>query len=630
VCIEQRLPTSPTDDPAHLINLGAGLRGPFKRTLYSLVRSPLESFLAVDSFNALYKDCHEQPSEDNFFVRALRTLKVGFEVTEADIARIPREGPLLVVANHPYGGLDGLVMAALVSSVRADLRLISNYLMLRVPEFRKWMFAVDPFNREDSMRQNIAGMKQAIKHLRAGGCINTFPSGTVSHIHLRTRQVTDPAWNPNLARLVLAAEATVLPVYFEGNNSALFQIMGLVHPLVRTALLPREMMRKRFQNIRLRIGNPIPFRRLADFPNDEAMTEFLRLNTYLLRSRAGSAPRRRFPVSLNRPSESQPPRVLAPLAPPVPTADLARDFAGIPPEQMLVDAGVYAVCHARAEQIPHILPEIGRLREQTFREVNEGTGSPRDLDQFDAYYRHLFLWDREKQAIVGAYRFVLSDEILPRLGSAGFYSSTLFKYKPGFFEALNPSMELGRSFIVSDYQRKQASLALIWRGLGRFLVQHPQYRVLFGPVSINPDYQTMSKDLIIQFLRKHRFDNELSTLVKAKRPPLRQKLRGSEKRAMLASVRDIDDVSALISEIETDKKGVPVLLRHYLKMNGRIVSFNVDEDFGQCIDGLIIVDLTQSDPKLLRAYMTPEGAESFLAYHQAEPADGPEDETPAT
>ncbi len=611
------MPHEPPASSERLIDLQKNLRGPIKRALYRLVRDPLESFLEVDAFNSLYVDAHKDTGEGNFFIRVLRSLKVSYEVSEEDLTRIPRAGPLLIVANHPYGGVDGMVMAALLSSVRTDLRFISNYLLLRVPELRPWIFPVDPFARPGSARQNVKGMKDAIRHLRGGGCISTFPSGTVSHLQLKQRQITDPPWNTHAARLARAAEATVLPVYFEGKNSALFQFLGLVHPLLRTAMLPREMMRKRSEAIRLRIGNPIPFKRLDDFPTDEAMTEFLRLNTYLLRDRAGSVPRRRFPVPLKLPMAGKPKRTLAPIAQAVPSEDLVRDFATLPSSQILVDHAPYVVAWAYAEQIPFIFLEIARLREVTFREVHEGTGQPRDLDGFDSYYRHLFMWDREARAIVGAYRFVLSDEVLRDLGPKGFYSSTLFKYKPGFFEALNPSVELGRSFIVSAYQRKQASLALIWRGLGRFIAQHPQYKTLFGPVSINPEYQTLSKDLMVQFLRSHTYDAELSGLVAPKRPPSLRKLRSTEKQALRTSECDIDDISALISELETDKKGVPVLLRHYLKMNGRIISFNIDPDFGHCLDGLIIVNLTETDPKLLKAYLGADGAEAFFAYHEA-------------
>jgi putative hemolysin len=606
---------APEPETTRLIDLQEGFKGPLKRSLFALVKPSIEALLSVNALNAVYNDIQDHPSEDNFFLRALRSLEVGYEVADEDLARIPKEGALLAVSNHPYGGLDGIVLGAVLCSVRPDVRLLANYLLGRMTEMRPWLLAVDPFGRADSARQNLRAMKETVKFLREGGCVGAFPSGTVSHIHLRQRQVTDPAWSPHVARLVRSAEATVLPVYFEGKNSAFFQVMGLMHPLMRTALLPRELIKKRFQSLRVRVGNPIPFRKLVDFPTDEALTEFLRLNTYLLKSRGGQEPRRRFPLPLPKPPA--PGRKLAPLAEPVATEELVREMTALPREQILTENGTLTVYQARAPQIPRVLEEIGRLREMTFREVNEGTGNERDLDEFDPHYNHLVMWDREMGAIVGAYRYAMTDEVLKTMGIEGLYTSTLFKYKPGFLELLGPAIELGRSFIVSAYQRKQASLVLLWRAIGQIVVRNPRHKTLFGPVSINPDYQTVSKDLMVQFLRHYRFDDELSSLVKAKRPPRRLKLRGTELRSLLASVRDIDDVSALISEIETDKKGVPVLLRHYLKMNGRLISFNVDPAFGKCLDGLIVVDMTKADPKLLKAYLTAEGAESFLAYHRA-------------
>ncbi len=276
------------------------------------------------------------------------------------------------------------------------------------------------------------------------------------------------------------------------------------------------------------------------------------------------------------------------------------------------------MAYAYAEQVPLIMLEIARLRELTFREVEEGSGRARDLDSFDTYYRQLFLWDRgEAGDYRGRLSLVLSDEVLRDLGPSGFYTSTLFKFKPEFFETLNPAIELGRSFIVSEYQRKQASLALIWRGLGRFIALNPRYKTLFGPVSINPEYQALSKDLIVQFLRTHSLTRNLSLLVIAQAPAPPKPNCGVRKKSVeKASTCDIDDISALISEIETDKKGVPVLLRHYLKLNGRIISFNEDPEFGSCLDGLIIVDLLKSDPRLLKAHMGAEGAEQFLSYHK--------------
>ncbi len=618
----------PRQPAQRLIDFERSMRGPVRRALYAMVGQPLESLLAVNYINAAYDRILATQTDDNFFIKAMMALGISYEVADEDLARIPTTGPVVAVANHPYGAMEGIALGAILLSVRSDARLLANYLLGQMAGIRPWLFEVDPFAGAESAKNNLRAMRDTIKWLKEGHCIGTFPSGTVSHLQLRRRQVTDPTWNPNTARLIRASEATAVPIFFEGKNSAFFQIAGLVHPLLRTALLPRELKKKRNHALKVRIGNPIPFRRLADFETDEAMTDFLRLNTYLLRDRAPNPPRRIFP----KPFLTQPVAFLTgkknqpqeELAPPVAPEDLEREVQSLPPESVLVNGEQFRVHVARANQIPNLLLEIGRLREKTFREVREGTGMSRDLDRFDQYYVHLFMWDAGARAIVGAYRIGLTDEIMAQHGKAGLYTSTLFKYKDEFPETLDPAMELGRSFIASEYQKKQASLALLWRGIGQFVVRYPRYSRLFGPVSINPEYNAISKDLIVQFLRKNNFDRKLASLVRAKRPPRRQKLRGAEKEALLSSVRDIDDVSALVSEIEVDKKGVPVLLRHYLKMNGQLISFNIDPDFGQCLDGLIVVDLLKSDAKLLKAYLGPDGVKAFYAFHGRKP-----DGTPA-
>jgi len=299
----------------------------------------------------------------------------------------------------------------------------------------------------------------------------------------------------------------------------------------------------------------------------------------------------------------------APIVAPVPGRLLAAEVERLPGEARLSELGEFQVFIAEARQIPAVLREIGRLRETTFREVGEGTGRSCDLDRFDDTYLHLFMWNRTTSEVVGSYRLGRVDEILADDGIAGLYTSSLFKFRAGFLERLGPALELGRSFVRAEYQRRPSSLALLWRGIGEFLVRNPHYKVLFGPVSISRDYRGLSRRLMIEYLEKNHGDEDFAPLVKAKNPP-RERLDAGERKA-LALVRDADDVSALVSEIEEDNKGMPVLLRHYLRLNARLLSFNVDPAFGHCTDGLILVDLRTADPKMLRRFM---GAEGYAFY----------------
>jgi putative hemolysin len=268
--------------------------------------------------------------------------------------------------------------------------------------------------------------------------------------------------------------------------------------------------------------------------------------------------------------------------------------------------------------MPWCLQEIGRLRELSFRAAGEGTGRSSDVDLFDAYYLHLFLWDSRASAIVGAYRMGLVDEILQRYGRRGLYTYSLFKYGPRLLERLNPGIELGRSFVRAEYQRSFSALLLLWRGIGRFVLRSPQYAILFGPVSISNSYAPLSRQLMVEYLTTNNAEAELARHVRPKRP-----FRGPRSRlwdeAEFASVKDIEELSRLIARIEVDNKGVPILLRQYLKLGGRLLGFNADDRFSDALDGLIMVDLRASDPRVLSRYMGEEGAAAFLVRHHTEP-----------
>ena len=242
--------------------------------------------------------------------------------------------------------------------------------------------------------------------------------------------------------------------------------------------------------------------------------------------------------------------------------------------------------------------------------MGEGTGQACDINRFDQYYQHLFLWNSVRHEVVGSYRLGKVDEILKERGADGLYAHTLFKLKPGLLQRLGPALKMGRSFVRQEYQGQVIPLALLWRGIGEYLVRNPTYKVLFGPVSISREYEGLSRRLMVEFLAKRFGHDTLGPLVKP-RNPLRDRLSRQEREALASLVRDADDVSALVSEIETDRKGLPMLLRHYLRLNAYLLSFNLDASFGNCIDGLIVVDLRTAEPKLLRRYLGEAGYESY-------------------
>ncbi len=343
-------------------------------------------------------------------------------------------------------------------------------------------------------------------------------------------------------------------------------------------------MNKQKRRIELRCGAVLDGKRIARFRTDAELMEHLRWRTYLFRHRD----RRRVRKSTRGRA----------IAAAMPRQSLLIEMRREP----LIEAGEFQVFAALGKEIPATLREIGRLREEAFRLVGEGTGKPLDLDRFDPEYHHLYLWNREKQEIAGAYRLGVVDELLPKAGVRGLYTHTLFEFDERFLERLGPAIELGRSFVHPAYQRSFQPLLLLWKGIGRFVLDHSPARVLFGPVSVSADYAKVSRELMASVLSRQNGNPELARLVKARRPL----------RCGWDVACDLDELGDLVADLEADGKSIPVLLRQYLKLGGQLLAFHVDPKFGNCVDGLIVVDLARTDAKLVERYMGAEGARRFL------------------
>jgi putative hemolysin len=570
----------------------------FGQNLPAPIEGALEKLLVLDRFERLYQSVGRIGDERSFVDRFLDAMNVRPSVSQIDLQLIPRDGPVVAVANHPFGLVEGTVLAALLGSIRPDVKILANRLLETLPEARAHCIFVDPFGGDQALPANLRGLKSAIAWLKQGGLLAVFPAGEVAHLDLKERAVIDPEWNQNIARLIRLTSSTVLPVYFVGANSAMFQLLGFLHPRVRTALLAHELLNKHDTTIELRIGKPIKAAKLKTFQDDLAMTRYMRHRTYLLQNRKAAKPARRF--------TDQPSTVSTDLC-----GLMAAEIALLCQERILVETEEYFVLLAKASEIPKVLTEIGRLREIAFRYAGEGTGQSIDLDSFDEYYWHLFVWNRIANEVVSAYRFGASDEILPRMGPKGLYTNQLFSWKPPFLDRIHPALELGRSFVRLEYQKSFAPLLLLWRGIGQFLVRNPRYRILFGPVSISADYTNASRELIVKFLNTYYQSSTLSPLVRARNPfrvtPSRQ-----THELVNTAVWDIEELSALVADIEIDRKGVPILLKQYLKLGGELVAFNVDRNFANALDGLIVVDLQKTDPRVLERYMGAAGAAAFL------------------
>jgi putative hemolysin len=596
-----------------LIDLGKSFSNPILKLSSPIV----EKLFDVDNFNDFYTRTCRMPQELNFFDRALHVTSIDYVISTEDRERIPTQGPVIVVSNHPHGIADGLILGSLLLSVRCDVKFIVNYLLGAMKELDPYFIQVNPFGGNNATKANTNPIKEVFKYIKQGGCIGTFPSGTVSHLFLSKRRVTDPVWNENIAAIARKTRATVVPIFIGGRNSNLFQAAGLIHPRLRTALLLREVVASAGQTIELRVGQPIPPTRLDKFETNAEVIDYLRLKTYILGNRTEPEKRLHF---IRMPSLTRQKKLIDPLAQPIPPEALEAEIKTLPKDALLVSHGDMQVYLTDYASIPTIIQEIGRLREKTFRAVGEGTGKSLDIDEYDPHYLHLFMWNPKAREIVGGYRLGRTDKILEEFGPKGIYTSSLFHFKDQLLERISPALEMGRSYIREEYQRKPNALPLLWRGIGEYVSRNQQYRVLFGPVSISSDYKAFSRDLMVQYLKNNTLDVNLHGYVKARRPPRSgNKMQQVDKKSLNASVRDIEDISELISDIETDRKGVPVLIRHYLKLNATILSFNVDKDFCNVIDGLIMVDLMRTDLKILRRFMGDDAVEQFTARHASAP-----------
>ncbi|WP_291402881.1 GNAT family N-acyltransferase [Daejeonella sp.] len=527
-----------------------------------------------------------------FIDKILNIIGVSIEFDETELKHFPKEGGFIVVANHPYGGIEGLILLKIMSLVRPDSKLMANFLLKKIPNLSESFIAVNPFeNIENS--SSISGIKTTIQLLKSGVPIGIFPAGEVSTYKTKIQKVTDKPWNPVVGKLIEKVKVPVVPIYFHGNNGLLFNLLAMLHPTLRTAKLPSELFNKQGQTIKLRIGKAINPSKLPFNTNSAKLLDFVRAKTYALGSGLEDEKNIFSPKNLFK-IKSTPETIIKEL----PVEVLEKEISKLE-EQKICTEGNYEVYICSASGIPNLIKEIGRLREKTFREIGEGTNKAFDLDKYDINYHHLFIWDKESKLLVGAYRIGKGDELFFSSGKKGFYISELFKIKREFYPILNQSLELGRSWIRKEYQQKPLPLFLLWRGVLQFVSKNSNYKYLIGPVSISNIFSKLSKSLIVDFILKNNYDYELANYVKP-RKKFRLDFSKIDKDLLNEAGETIQDLDTLISDIERSNMRFPVLLRKYLSLNAKIISFNIDPKFSDCLDGFMVLDL-DSVPKELKA-----------------------------
>ena len=553
-----------------------------RRALLNLAQPLLSTLLDLPTYRALYRQVAIAP-HDSFCARALHVLGVHVAIAAGDVTDIPRSGPLIVVANHPQGMLDGLVMGDMVQKRRSDFRILTNGLLAPIPEVAEMCLFVDPFGDPGAATRSHAGLRRAVRWLTEGHALIVFPAGSVASTRASARATPiDSPWQDTAARLALRSGATVVPAFIEGHNSRWFYRAGRIHAGLRTLLLARELLGHRGRTVTVRIGRPLSPGNAAPRAGDATKT-FREAVDRLASWSTASAPQAQ---SIE---EQGPPSAVA----------LGDEIRSISSSHRLIASGRYEVYCVPASSIPIALKEIGRLRALSFQAVGEGTGEPIDLDRFDDHYLHLFVWNKEGGEIVGAYRIGQTDRILASQGIRGLYTSTLFQYDARLLARLSPALELGRSFVRAEYQRSSNALLLLWKGIAQFVARSERYRVLFGPVTVSNRYGDMSQQLLRAFLLQNFYHRELGELVEAYTPPRGPAAPSGVDPTVTADVADLD---RLIARLEGDGKGIPVLLRQYLRLNAKLLGFNVDPAFNDALDALMMVDLADVDPSILRRY----------------------------
>lgn len=571
-----------------------------RKTPFGIGENVAEWATGLNQLDKFYAQRPVNADTKTFLRFTLDILGIDYRIAHGSLDSVPKQGATVIVANHPLGCVEGVILAELLLMVRGDIQILANQYLKTVPELDKLFIGIDVFEGKDAVKSNMKALRAANKHLASGGLLLVFPAGEVSQlVDAKQQRLEDKSWSRSVSSLIRKNKATTVPVFISGQNSKRFYMAGKIHPLLRTLMLGRELLNKHAQTINLSFGQAIKFKELHTLSDDQVVN-YLRLNTYLLNRETQSV----------KPSSSS--ERLSPIAAGLPVGELLEELNNLPKESKLLTSGEFDVYCTESQNIPSLLHEIGRLRELNFRQVGEGTGLAIDIDHFDHDYLHLFVWDRENQCLVGAYRLGLVDQLIEKHGVAGLYSRTLFNYDQRFIDQMGKSIEMGRSVIAQQYQKSMSALLLLWKGIATFVHQNPDYTHLFGPVSISNDYSDTARQLLAQSMTLHHYDNNCAEYVTPSNP-LPEHHRDWNT-SMLTALGDLQLLSRVIARID-EGKGVPVLLRQYLSLNGKLVCFNVDPAFNNALDGLITVDLRDVQEKTLARYMGREQTHEYLTYH---------------
>ncbi len=556
----------------------------------------LMKVLKISTLNKIYNR-NKHLNDLEFLNAILDEFQIKFEIPEEDLKRLPKEGAYITISNHPLGGIDGILLLKLMLEREPNFKIIANFLLHRIEPMKPYIMPVNPFENHKDAKSSVIGIKETLRHLSDGKPLGIFPAGEVS-TYKDGKLIVDKPWEEGALKLIKKANVPVVPIYFHAQNSKLFYRLSKLNDRLRTAKLPSELLTQKNRIIKVRIGKPISVNELNEHTNIPELGKFLRKKTYML---SNSFEEENFKLTFPKFTS---PKAAKQIVKPANHEQIIEEINFLKEgDYQLLQSKNYKVFLVTAEKIPNILHEIGRLREITFREVGEGTNEAIDLDKFDEYYHHMFLWDDDAQMIAGAYRMGFGSIIFPKYGLEGFYLNELFKFEPELNDMLSQSIEMGRAFIISEYQQKPMPLFLLWKGIVHTTLHYPEHKFLIGGVSISNQFSEFSKSLMIEFMKSNYYDPYVAQYIKPKKE-FKVKLKDADKDFVFNETEaDLNKFDKIIDEIEPGSLRLPVLIKKYIKQNAKVVAFNVDPMFNNAIDGLMYIKISDIPESTVKPVM---------------------------
>ncbi len=557
----------------------------------------LMKVLKISTLNKFYdKNKH---LEDVAFLNAiLDDLEIKFEIPEEDFKRLPKDGAYITISNHPLGGIDGVLLLKLMLEREPNFKIIANFLLHRIAPLKKYIMPVNPFENHKDAKSSVIGIKETLIHLKEGKPLGMFPAGEVS-TYKDGKLVVDKPWEVGAIKVIRKAQVPVVPIYFHAKNSQLFYFLSKIGDTLRTAKLPSEVFSQKDRVIKVRIGKPISVNEQNEYETIEEYSNFLRKKTYML-SKAFVKDKPFLPTPKIKLPKKGPKAIVTGAS----VENMIQEVNALrEADCRLLQSKNYEVFFAQADKIPNVLHELGRLREITFREVGEGTNESTDIDKFDKYYHHMFLWDDDAKKVAGAYRMGLGSEIYPKYGMDGFYLNELFRFEPELHDMMSKSIEMGRAFIVREYQQKPMPLFLLWKGIIHTTLRFPEHKFLLGGVSISNQFSEFSKSLMIEFMKSNFYDPYIAQYIHPKKA-FKVKLKDADKDFVFNEAEsDLNKFDKIIDELEPGTLRLPVLIKKYIKQNARVVAFNVDPLFNDAVDGLMYIRISDIPDSTVKPVM---------------------------